>query len=343
MIFLRVELPCQSGGVPLGRVEYEDKGPRLAFACCLPISAGVCKLWLVRGSAACCWALRLRRGGADAAPDLQPRHALGTGGIPSGAGGGHRLLGGRRRTGAGAVANRGRGRGKALRSFAPPDVQPGRLGGGGAGSGGRCSATAGRRTLRFPPSRCSVWPRWSGGSTRYRCAFTWTRGKPLLSAVIAMGGKENALTDRCGDATISCIVKRPSGEKKPRIEVRSVYPMKCPYCANLESKVVDSRPADEGPVSAAEESAWPAESVSPMRPWVSLPLVVVKRTAPARVLTRTKCCGGMIRACEKRPVAMETLVKIADAIEQELQNALEQGDQHRKDRRAGHALPERCG
>ena len=46
---MRVELPCQSGGVPLGRVEYEDKGPRLAFACCLPISAGVCKLWLVRG------------------------------------------------------------------------------------------------------------------------------------------------------------------------------------------------------------------------------------------------------------------------------------------------------
>ena len=64
--------------------------------------------------------------------------------------------------------------------------------------------------------------------------------------MIAMGGKENALTDRCGDATISCIVKRPSGEKKPRIEIRSVYPMKCPYCANLESKVVDSRPADEG-------------------------------------------------------------------------------------------------
>lgn len=49
VIFLRVELPCQSGGVPLGRVEYEDKGPRLSFACRLPISAEVCKLWLVRG------------------------------------------------------------------------------------------------------------------------------------------------------------------------------------------------------------------------------------------------------------------------------------------------------
>lgn len=47
--FLRVELPCRSGGAPLGRVTWEEKGPRLAFDCRLPAGAGVCKLWLVRG------------------------------------------------------------------------------------------------------------------------------------------------------------------------------------------------------------------------------------------------------------------------------------------------------
>lgn len=46
---MRVELPCQANGVPLGRAGYEEQGPRLAFACRLPGGAGVCKLWLVRG------------------------------------------------------------------------------------------------------------------------------------------------------------------------------------------------------------------------------------------------------------------------------------------------------
>lgn len=49
MIFLRRELPCRAAGEPLGRVEYEQQGPRLRFVCTLPAGAGLCKLWLVRG------------------------------------------------------------------------------------------------------------------------------------------------------------------------------------------------------------------------------------------------------------------------------------------------------
>ena len=51
--------------------------------------------------------------------------------------------------------------------------------------------------------------------------------------------------------------------------------------------------------------------------------MVVKKDHSREVFDRQKLLNGMLRACEKRPVAMETLVKIADAIEQELQNALE--------------------
>ena len=55
----------------------------------------------------------------------------------------------------------------------------------------------------------------------------------------------------------------------------------------------------------------------------SLPIIVVKRNGSRQSFDKDKVLRGMIRACEKRPVPMERLVKIADAIEQELQNSLE--------------------
>ena len=100
--------------------------------------------------------------------------------------------------------------------------------------------------------------------------------------------------------------------------------MKCPYCANLESKVVDSRPADEGAsIRRRRECLACGKRFTTYETMESLPLVVVKKDGSLHSFDKDKVLRGMIRACEKRPVAMETLVKIADAIEQELQNALE--------------------
>ena len=100
--------------------------------------------------------------------------------------------------------------------------------------------------------------------------------------------------------------------------------MKCPFCANLESKVVDSRPADEGAsIRRRRKCLSCGKRFTTYETVESLPLVVVKKDGSRQSFDKDKVLRGMIRACEKRPVPMETLVKIADTVEQELQNSLE--------------------
>jgi transcriptional repressor NrdR len=100
--------------------------------------------------------------------------------------------------------------------------------------------------------------------------------------------------------------------------------MKCPFCANLESKVVDSRPADEGAsIRRRRECLSCGKRFTTYETVESLPLVVVKKDGSRQSFDKDKVLRGMIRACEKRPVALEQLVQIADIIEQELQNSLE--------------------
>ncbi len=100
--------------------------------------------------------------------------------------------------------------------------------------------------------------------------------------------------------------------------------MKCPFCANLESKVVDSRPADEGAsIRRRRECLSCGKRFTTYETVESLPLVVIKKDGSRQSFDKDKVLRGMIRACEKRPVAMEQLVRIADTIEQELQNSLE--------------------
>ena len=100
--------------------------------------------------------------------------------------------------------------------------------------------------------------------------------------------------------------------------------MKCPYCANLESKVVDSRPADEGAsIRRRRECLACGKRFTTYETMESLPPVVVKKDGSRQSFGKDKVLRGMIRACEKRPVPLQELVKIADTIEQELQNSLE--------------------
>lgn len=100
--------------------------------------------------------------------------------------------------------------------------------------------------------------------------------------------------------------------------------MKCPYCGHLESKVVDSRPADEGAsIRRRRECLACQKRFTTYETMESLPLMVVKKDGSRQTFDRSKVLNGMIRACEKRPVPFETLEKIADQIEQELQNSLE--------------------
>ena len=100
--------------------------------------------------------------------------------------------------------------------------------------------------------------------------------------------------------------------------------MKCPYCAHPESKVVDSRPSDEGAsIRRRRECLSCHKRFTTYEMMESLPLVVVKKDGSRQSFDRRKVLGGMIRACEKRPVPLAELEKIAEEIEQDLQNSME--------------------
>ena len=100
--------------------------------------------------------------------------------------------------------------------------------------------------------------------------------------------------------------------------------MKCPFCGFLESKVIDSRPAEEGSTIRRRRECLACQKRFTTYEIIEhLPLVVVKRDGSRQTFDRVKLINGMVRACEKRPVSLAQLEKIADEIEQELQSALE--------------------
>ena len=100
--------------------------------------------------------------------------------------------------------------------------------------------------------------------------------------------------------------------------------MKCPYCAHLESKVVDSRPADEGAsIRRRRECLACHKRFTTYETMESLPLMVVKKDGSRQSFDRNKVLGGLIRACEKRPVPYSALESMANEIEQVLQNKME--------------------
>ena len=100
--------------------------------------------------------------------------------------------------------------------------------------------------------------------------------------------------------------------------------MKCPFCSHLESKVVDSRPADEGAsIRRRRECLACHKRFTTYETMESLPLMVVKKDGSRQSFDRTKVLAGLIRACEKRPVSYNTLEAMANEIEQVLQNKME--------------------
>ena len=100
--------------------------------------------------------------------------------------------------------------------------------------------------------------------------------------------------------------------------------MKCPYCNHLESKVVDSRPAEEGnTIRRRRECLACQKRFTTYEIMERLPIVVIKKDGRRETFDKSKLVRGMIRACEKRPVSVDELQRVADEIEQEIQNSLE--------------------
>ena len=100
--------------------------------------------------------------------------------------------------------------------------------------------------------------------------------------------------------------------------------MKCPFCGCEESKVIDSRPTDEG-----ERIRRRRECISCQKRFTtyeiieSVPVIVVKKDKSREVFDRNKLFNGMLRACEKRPVSLEKLETAVNEIESTLQNSLD--------------------
>ncbi len=100
--------------------------------------------------------------------------------------------------------------------------------------------------------------------------------------------------------------------------------MKCPFCNCEESKVIDSRPTDEG-----ERIRRRRECISCQKRFTtyeiieSVPVIVVKKDKSREVFDRNKLFNGLLRACEKRPVSLDAIDKAVNEIESTLQNSLD--------------------
>ena len=99
--------------------------------------------------------------------------------------------------------------------------------------------------------------------------------------------------------------------------------MKCPYCQYTESKVIDSRPTDEGEkIRRRRECMRCGKRFTTYEIVETTPLMVVKKDHSIEPFNRDKLFNGLLRACEKRPVSLKSLEQIVDEIEQKLKNSL---------------------
>ncbi len=100
--------------------------------------------------------------------------------------------------------------------------------------------------------------------------------------------------------------------------------MKCPYCGHTDSRVVDSRPTDEGErIRRRRECTKCLKRFTTYEVIENVPIVVIKKDKSRETFDRNKLLNGLLRACEKRPVSVDTLERIVDEIETLLQNSLD--------------------
>lgn len=100
--------------------------------------------------------------------------------------------------------------------------------------------------------------------------------------------------------------------------------MKCPFCAFEESKVIDSRPTDEGErIRRRRECIKCGKRFTTYEIIESVPILVVKKDRSREAFDRDKLMSGMMKACEKRKVSADTIEKAVSEIETTLQNSLD--------------------
>jgi len=100
--------------------------------------------------------------------------------------------------------------------------------------------------------------------------------------------------------------------------------LKCPYCGYLGTKVLDSRPANESKsIRRRRECEQCARRFTTFEMIEETPLIVIKKDGSREEFSRDKILRGLIRACEKRPVSVETLEMMVSEVEKSLRNTAE--------------------
>ena len=100
--------------------------------------------------------------------------------------------------------------------------------------------------------------------------------------------------------------------------------MKCPYCSFEESKVIDSRSADDGErIRRRRECLHCGKRFTTHEVIETVPIIVVKRDKSREVFDRNKLTAGILRACEKRPVSLTQIEEMVDNIEARIQSSLD--------------------
>ena len=100
--------------------------------------------------------------------------------------------------------------------------------------------------------------------------------------------------------------------------------MKCPYCSNPDTKVIDSRPAEDGNSirrrRACDECGKRFTTYEKVE---SIPLTVIKKDQNREQYSRAKIQAGILRACYKRPISIDKVEEMMDAIEGKIFNTEE--------------------
>ena len=100
--------------------------------------------------------------------------------------------------------------------------------------------------------------------------------------------------------------------------------MKCPYCGFIESKVIDSRSADDNErIRRRRECLKCGKRFTTHEIIENVPVIVVKRDKSRESFDRNKLTNGLLRACEKRPVSIEQIEAIVNSIESKVQSSLD--------------------
>ena len=100
--------------------------------------------------------------------------------------------------------------------------------------------------------------------------------------------------------------------------------MKCPFCGFEESKVIDSRPTDEGErIRRRRECIKCSKRFTTYEIIESVPIIVVKKDKSREPFDRQKLFNGLLRACEKRPVSIAQIDSVVNDIELTIQNSLD--------------------